>query len=165
MTAEPRFLTSDPTGREAPWDAVDAILDALEQSRLDADDYLFDRVRQAWQPIRTHGEIVAAWDTRMGFRPPPARRLITDCRRSPEGFPALSPEGITPVSSPAVSRIEAARRSRALTPVEALPAVRRGLAAGVIAAALVVLGLLAAGLLLAVRLVMGSGSGWSGPVH
>jgi len=107
---ETRFRSNDAAGVEIPWQTIDDILDALEDGRLDADDYVFDRARQAWQPLRNHGEIVAAWDQRMSYRPPEHRRLITRARRPAEGFPALSAEGATPVSSPALSRIEAAGR-------------------------------------------------------
>ena len=143
-----RFRSSDSTGTELPWQTVDEMLDALEDGRLDAADYVFDATRQAWQPIRNHSEIVEAWDRRMGYRPPEHRRLIANARRPVEGFPALSPEGITPVSSPAVSRIQAARQ--ALRPPEEIPVVRSAFAIGEIGFVVVVLALLAAGLLLLV---------------
>ena len=57
-----RFRSSDSTGTELPWQTVDEMLDALEDGRLGADDYVFDATRQAWQPIRKHSEIVEAWD-------------------------------------------------------------------------------------------------------
>jgi hypothetical protein len=103
------FLTSSSDGVETPWMGMDSLLDALEAGLVDADDYVFDHARQAWQPIRKHSRIVAAWDERMGFRPPEDRQLLGMVRRPVEGFPALSPEGITPISSPAVSRIAARR--------------------------------------------------------
>ena len=99
-----RFLSSDPAGIELAWQSIEAVVDALEEGRLAADDYLFDAARQAWQPIRKHDEIVAAWDRRMAYRPPELRRLIGSAVRRPVGFPALDPDGITPTSSPAVAR-------------------------------------------------------------
>jgi hypothetical protein len=144
-----RFRSSDSTGTELPWQTVDEMLDALEDGRLGADDYVFDAARQAWQPIRKHSEIVDAWERRMAYRPPERRRLITDARRPAQGFPALSPEGITPVSTPALSRIEAARRARRQP--EEIPAVRSAFAVGELGFVVVVLGLLGAGLVALVR--------------
>ncbi|HEX6643690.1 MAG TPA: hypothetical protein VF037_03380 [Gemmatimonadales bacterium] len=158
-----RFRSSDSTGTELPWQSVDDILDALEDGRLGADDYLFDATRQAWQPIRKHSEIAAAWDARMGYRPPHARVALGESRRAVEGFPMLSPEGITPVSSPAVSRIEAARHAEAARLAhrqpEEIPAVRRAFAFGEVGFVLLVLGLLGAGFVLLARAFMGSVGG------
>ena len=155
---ETRFRSSDAAGAELPWQTLDDILDALEDGRLAAEDYLFDAARQAWQPIRKHTEVVAAWDRRMGFRPPELRRTITNARRPVEGFPALSPAGATPVSSPAVSRIEAARRAQehaaAHTPPDEIPAVRRAVALGETVFVVLVLGMLAAGLIVLVRAML-----------
>lgn len=145
-----RFRSSDAAGVELPWHTVDDILDALEDGRLDAEDYVFDAARQAWQPIRKHSELVEAWERRMSYRPVEARRPITGAKRAAEGFPALSPEGITPVSSPAVSRIDAARR-RNPPQLEEIAAVRRAFAAGEIGAVLLILAAFTAGLLLMVR--------------
>ncbi|HEU4828123.1 MAG TPA: hypothetical protein VFT04_02905 [Gemmatimonadales bacterium] len=152
-----RFRSSDSTGTELPWQNVDELLDALEDGRLDAGDYVFDATRQAWQPIRKHSEIVAAWDRRMGYRPPGQRRVIANARRPAEGFPALSPEGETPVSTPAVSRIEAARRARRQP--EEIPVVRSAFAVGEIGFVLVVLAMLGAGLVALARAFMGSVGG------
>lgn len=146
-----RFRSSDASGVEIPWQTVDDLLDALEDGRLDAEDYVFDAARQAWQPIRNHAEIVSAWDRRMGYRPPEHRRIITNSRRPAEGFPALSPEGATPVGSPALSRIEARRRAEAAASPEEIPAVRRAFAVSEIAFVLVVIGVLTAGLVALVR--------------
>lgn len=150
-----RFRSSDAAGVELPWQSIDDILDALEDGRLAAEDYVFDSVRQAWQPIRKHSELVEAWDRRMGYRPPELRRALAAARRPVEGFPALSPEGATPASSPALSRIEAQRRAAAHAAahlgVEEIPAVRRAIAFGEMVFAVVVLGLLAAGLIVLVR--------------
>lgn len=144
-----RFRSSDSTGTELPWQTVDEMLDALEDGRLGAEDYVFDATRQAWQPIRKHSEIVEAWDRRMAYRPPELRRLITNARRPAEGFPALSPEGITPVSTPALSRIEAARRANRQP--EEIAAVRSAFAFGELGFVVVVLGLMGAGLVALVR--------------
>ena len=152
-----RFRSSDSTGTELPWQTVDELLDALEDGRLGADDYVFDATRQAWQPIRKHSEIVEAWDRRMGYRPPGLRRLIGDARRPREGFPALSPEGLTPVSTPALSRIEAARRANRQP--EEIPAVRSAFAIGEIGFVLVVLAMLGAGLVVLARAFMSSVGG------
>ena len=138
MTAAARFLSSDPAGIELPWQSVEAVLDALEDGRLAADDYLFDAVRQAWQPIRKHDEVVAAWDRRMGYRPPERRRLLGSAVRRPVGFPALDSDGITPVSSPAVAR--PLRRPHTIEDPET-PAARRW---GALVGAALVVGFIAA---------------------
>jgi hypothetical protein len=91
------------------WQTLDAVLDALEDGRLAGDDYLFDAVRQSWQPIGRHPEVAAGWSERMRFRPPAERRELDAVERHPAAFPALSPEGITPTGTPAVSRDLAAR--------------------------------------------------------
>ena len=147
------FLTNDASGIETPWLDLESLLDAIEAGRVDADDYLFDRARQAWQPVRTHRGVVAAWEQRMGFRPPEARRVLGSTRRAAEGFPALSPEGITPVSSPVVSRIEAQRTARA-APGSATTFYRAmGIAEAVVV--MLLMALLAVGLVWVVRGIMG----------
>ena len=146
-----RFLSNDANGVETPWQSIDDILDALEDGRLDAEDYVFDRTRQAWQPIRKHSELVEEWDRRMSYRPVEQRRIMANARRPAEGFPALSPEGATPVRSPAVSRIEAARRAHAPPQIDEIPAVRQAVAVGEIVTVLVIIAALGVGLLLLVR--------------
>ncbi len=164
---ETRFRSSDAAGVELPWQTIDDLLDALEDGRLDAEDYVFDAARQAWQPIRNHSEIVAAWEQRMGYRPPERRRVLTRARRPAEGFPALSPDGATPVGSPALSRIEAARRAEAKraesAPPEEIPVVRRAFAVGEIGFVLLVMALLVAGMVVLVRGVMSLALPPSGP--
>lgn len=127
-----RFRSSNSAGAELPWQSIESLLDALEDGRLEADDYVFDAVRQAWQPARKHSEIVAGWHQRMSYRPLELRRPLGVVCRPAEGFPALSAEGMTPVSTPALSRIEAAHRARLLQPEE-MPSVRRAIAAGEVA--------------------------------
>ncbi len=148
------FLTSNSAGVETPWLTLDSLLDALEAGHLDVDDYVFDYARQAWQPVRNHSGIVSAWNERMGFRPPEDRLVLGSVRRSPEGFPSLSPEGSTPVSSPAISRIEA-RRAAARADRERIGLYR---AAGIAEVVIVVvlLTLLTVGLIWMVRGVMGA---------
>lgn len=149
----PRYRSSDPAGVETPWTSLDALLDALEAGQLDADDYVYDRARQAWQRIQRHDGIVAAWDQRMGYRPPEQRRLISSARRRPASFPSLMPDGVTPVGVPALNRAEAHRR--ATRAPEDVPEVRRTIAALEALFVLVVLGLLAVGLVLGLRGVGG----------
>ncbi len=145
----PRYRSSDPTGVETPWASLDALLDALEAGQLDADDYVYDRARQAWQRIQRHDAIVAAWDQRMAYRPPEQRRLISSARRPDAAFPSLMPDGLTPAGVPALSRAEAHRRaSRA---PEDVPEVRRTIAVLEALFVLMVLGLLAVGLVLGLR--------------
>jgi hypothetical protein len=155
-----RFLSNDANGVETPWQSIDDILDALEDGRLDSEDYIFDSTRQAWQPIRKHSEVVAEWDRRMSYRPVEQRRIITNARRPPEGFPALSPEGATPVRTPALSRIEAARRAHGPPQIDEIPAVRKAVAAGEVTMVLVILAALGFGLVLLVRAAI---AGLSGP--
>ena len=142
----PRYHSSDPAGVETPWASLDALLDALESGQLDADDYVYDRARQAWQRIQRHDGIVAAWDQRMGYRPPEHRLLITAARRQAAGFPSLTAQGVTPVGVAALNRAEAHRR--ATRAPEDVPEVRRTIATLEVLFVLVVLGLLAVGLVL-----------------
>src|SRR5690606_10514263 len=157
-----RFLSSNAAGAELPWQTMADLLDALEDGRLDADDYVFDPARQAWQPIRKHSEIVEAWERRMHYRPPEARRLLVSAARPQAGFPALSPEGTTPVSSPAVARIEAARAARTPAQPEDIPAVRSAVVFGEAGFILVVLALLGAGLVLLAQAFVGVVGGTGG---
>jgi len=147
-----RFLTSNTSGVETPWLDIDSLLDALETGRLDPDDYVFDQIRQAWQPLKKHSGIVRAWDQRMGFRPPEERVLISSVRRPAEGFPALSPEGITPVSSPAVSRIHARRMARSAP--DETTTFHRAMGTAEVVAVVILLTLLTVGLVWVVRGVM-----------
>lgn len=144
------FLTSNSAGVETPWLDIESLLDALEAGRLDPDDYVFDQVRQAWQPVKKHSGIVRAWDQRMSFRPPEERVLLGNARRPAEGFPALSPEGTTPVSSPAVSRIAARRDAAAQS-----DRLHRAVGVAEVAVLVVLLTVLAVGLIWVVRGVMG----------
>jgi hypothetical protein len=154
-----RFLSNDANGVETPWQSIDDILEALEDGRLDSEDYIFDSTRQAWQPIRKHSEVVAEWERRMSYRPVEQRRIIANARRPADGFPALSPEGATPVRSPAVSRIDATRRAHGLPQVDEIPAVRTAVAAGEVVTVLVILAALGFGLVLLVRAAIGLLSG------
>jgi hypothetical protein len=144
------FLTSNSDGVETPWLGMDSLLDALEAGLVDADDYVFDHARQAWQPIRKHSGIVAAWDERMSFRPPEHRQLLGVVRRPAEGFPALSPEGVTPVSTPAVSRIAARRAAEAKS-----ERLHRAVGVMEVVVVVVLLTLLTLGLVWVVRGMMG----------
>jgi hypothetical protein len=152
-TEAPRYRSSDPAGVETPWASLDALLDGLEGGQLDADDYVYDRTRQAWQRIQRHDGIVAAWDQRMGYRQPEHRRLISSARRQAAGFPSLMPDGMTPVAVPALDRADAHRR--ATRAPEDVPQVRRTIAALEVLFVLLVLGLLAVGLVLGLRGVEG----------
>jgi hypothetical protein len=142
------------SGTSLCWQTLDAVLDALEDGRLAGDDYLYDAVRQSWQPIRRCPEVAAGWSERMRFRPPAERRELDAVERLPAAFPALSPKGVTPTGTPAVSRNLAARaallrRERDLPmPRAASPA-----AAGAAAAGVWMIWLGAASLLLALGMV------------
>ena len=97
-----RFRTSAATGPEAGWSTMGDLLDALESGAVSPDDFVFDAIRQSWQPLRSHGEIAAAWRERMRFRPADAPLPFVPPPAA--GFPALSPEGITPIGVAAVRR-------------------------------------------------------------
>jgi hypothetical protein len=97
-----RFRTSSVTGPESDWSAIGDLLDALETGAVLPDDFVFDAIRQSWQPIRSHTEIAAAWRERMRFRP--ADAPLPFVPPPADGFPALSPEGITPIGVEAVQR-------------------------------------------------------------
>lgn len=97
-----RFRTSSSAGTESGWTTIGELLDALESGAVSPDDYLFDAIRQSWQPLRSHAEIAAAWRERMRFRP--ADAPLPFVPPPADGFPALSPEGITPIGVEAVQR-------------------------------------------------------------
>ena len=147
------FLTSSSTGVETPWQSLEDLLDALEQGFLDADDYVFDQIRQAWQPIRRHDGIVRAWDQRMSYRPPELRRIITTARRPSTGFPALSPDGHTPLATP-IARLDTRRRPA--PSLEEVPEVRRMVLMGEVLLITVLVSLLALGFVWIVRGMLGA---------
>src|SRR5512141_2391298 len=97
-----RFRTSSAAGTEFGWSTIGDLLDALESGAVSPDDFVFDAVRQSWQPLRSHREIAAAWRERMRFRP--ADAPLPFVPPPADGFPALSPEGITPIRVEAVQR-------------------------------------------------------------
>ena len=97
-----RFRISAAAGPESGWSTIGALLDALESGAVSPDDFVFDATRQSWQPLRSHGEIAAAWRERMRFRP--ADAPLPFVPPPAEGFPALSPEGVTPIGVAAVRR-------------------------------------------------------------
>jgi hypothetical protein len=97
-----RFRTSSAAGPESGWSTIGDLLDALEIGTVSPDDFVFDAIRQSWQPLRSHGEIAAAWRERMRFRP--ADAPLPFLPPPADGFPALSPEGITPIGLQAVQR-------------------------------------------------------------
>jgi hypothetical protein len=97
-----RFRTSPAAGAECSWSTIGEVLDALESGAVSPDDFVFDAIRQSWQPLRSHGEIAAAWRERMRFRP--ADAPLPFVPPPVDGFPALSPEGITPLGVDAVQR-------------------------------------------------------------
>ena len=97
-----RFRTSSATGPESGWSTIGDLLDALETCVVSPDDFVFDAIRQSWQPLRSHPEIAAAWRERMRFRP--ADAPLPFLPPPADGFPALSPEGNTPIGVPAVER-------------------------------------------------------------
>jgi len=97
-----RFRTSSATGTDSAWSTIGALLDALESGAVSPDDFVFDTIRQSWQPLRSHGEIAAAWRERMRFRP--ADAPLPFVPPPADGFPALSPEGVTPIGVEAVPR-------------------------------------------------------------
>ena len=96
------FRTSSLTGPDSGWSTIGDLLDALESGAVLPDDFVFDAIRQSWQPIRSHSGIAAAWRERMRFRP--ADAPLPFLPPPADGFPALSPEGVTPIGVAAVQR-------------------------------------------------------------
>jgi hypothetical protein len=62
MTA--RYRCSDPLAGDFEFDDAESVLDALEAALVAPDTPMLDTVRQTWQPVAQHPEIVAAWAAR-----------------------------------------------------------------------------------------------------
>jgi hypothetical protein len=70
-----RFVCTDPDAGDFEFADVESVLDALEAALVTAATPLFDAARQSWQPVGMHPEIRAAWQARLGYRPPGASGL------------------------------------------------------------------------------------------
>jgi hypothetical protein len=68
MTA--RFRCSDPLAGDFEFDDAESVLDALEAALVAPDTPMLDTVRQTWQPVAQHPEIVAAWAARTRYGRP-----------------------------------------------------------------------------------------------
>jgi hypothetical protein len=68
MTA--RYRCSDPQAGDFEFDDAESVLDALEAALVTPDTPMLDTVRQTWQPVAQHPEIVAAWAARTRFGRP-----------------------------------------------------------------------------------------------
>jgi hypothetical protein len=64
-----RFVCTDPDAGDLEFADAEAVLDALEAALIQPATPLFDSVRQSWQPLGLHGEIRAAWEHRLRYRP------------------------------------------------------------------------------------------------
>jgi hypothetical protein len=56
-----RFLCSDPLAGDMTFRDIEALLDALEAALVSADTPLFDTVRQSWQPVGLHTDVVSGF--------------------------------------------------------------------------------------------------------
>jgi hypothetical protein len=59
-----RYRCSDPLAGDFEFDDAESVLDALEAALVAPDTPMLDTVRQTWQPVAQHPEIVAAWAAR-----------------------------------------------------------------------------------------------------
>jgi hypothetical protein len=62
-----RYRCSDPLAGDFEFDDVESVLDALEAALVAPDTPMLDTVRQTWQPVAQHPEIVAAWAARTRY--------------------------------------------------------------------------------------------------
>ena len=65
MTA--RYRCTDPLAGDFEFDDAESVLDAIEAALVGPDTPMLDTVRQTWQPVAQHPEIVAAWATRTRY--------------------------------------------------------------------------------------------------
>ncbi len=65
MTA--RYRCSDPLAGDFEFDDAESVLDALQSALVAPDTPMLDTVRQTWQPVGQHPEIVAAWAARTRY--------------------------------------------------------------------------------------------------
>jgi hypothetical protein len=68
MTA--RYRCSDPLAGDFEFDDAESVLDALAAALVAPDTPMLDTVRQTWQPVAQHPEIVAAWAARTRYGRP-----------------------------------------------------------------------------------------------
>lgn len=59
-----RYRCSDPLAGDFEFEDAESVLDALEAALVAPDTPMLDTVRQTWQPVAQHPEIVAAWASR-----------------------------------------------------------------------------------------------------
>jgi hypothetical protein len=84
MTA--RYRCSDPLAGDFEFDDAESVLDALEAALVSPETPMLDTVRQTWQPVAQHPEIVAAWAARTRYGRPatPGLTLPELPTRNPE---------------------------------------------------------------------------------
>jgi hypothetical protein len=125
MTA--RYRCSDPLAGDFEFDDAESVLDALEAALVAPDTPMLDTVRQTWQPVAQHPEIVTAWAARTRFGRPKTPGLTL-----PE-LPSQTAEA-RPDDELSKRRLAFARLRAGLPalPVEAKPRVQRLAVIGVI---------------------------------
>jgi hypothetical protein len=110
MTA--RYRCSDPLAGDFEFDDAESVLDALEAALVAPDTPMLDTVRQTWQPVAQHPEIVAAWAARTRYGRPETPGLTLP--ELPAGNAEAEPDD------------ELSRRKLAFARIRAgLPALRR----------------------------------------
>jgi hypothetical protein len=126
-----RFRCSDPLAGDFEFDDAESVLDALEAALVAPDTPMLDTVRQTWQPVAQHPEIVAAWAARARYGRPEVPGL---------GLPELPAQNAEPEPDDESSRRKLAfariRAGLPALPREPKPRVQRLAVVGVIWVAL-----------------------------
>jgi hypothetical protein len=65
-----RYRCSDPLAGDFEFEDAESVLDAVAAALVSADTPMLDTVRQTWQPVGQHPEIVAAWAARTRYGRP-----------------------------------------------------------------------------------------------
>jgi hypothetical protein len=65
-----RYRCSDPLAGDFEFEDAESVLDALEAALVAPDTPMLDTVRQTWQPVAQHPEIIAAWAARTRYGRP-----------------------------------------------------------------------------------------------
>jgi hypothetical protein len=123
-----RFRTARETGSGLVLPTVDALLDALEASRLGPDDVVFDVQLQTWLPVRAHPELRAAWADRQRYKPLDDRTALDRLPDAALAYPALDDAGTTPAHGTTTDDLAArraafrAQRERTPAPAPIVPA-------------------------------------------
>ena len=83
-----RYRCSDPLAGDFEFEDAESVLDAVAAALVSADTPMLDTVRQTWQPVGQHPEIVAAWVARTRYgRPQTPGLSLPELPPQPQGDP------------------------------------------------------------------------------